>query len=153
MVAVALVLAALNLRPAISSVGPLLAEVRSGLGMSGAVAGLLTALPALCFVIFGSAAPRVSRRVGPAAAVGVGMATVAIGLALRPFVSGGTGALVAFRCLALAGDRRQQRLDAGVGQALLPSSRRRDDWRVLDGPRAGNVTTARDHRAARRRVR
>ena len=33
---VALVLAALNLRPAVTSLGPLLTEVRAGVGMSGA---------------------------------------------------------------------------------------------------------------------
>lgn len=61
-----LVLAALNLRPAITSLGALLEEVRTGLGMSGTVAGLLTSVPALCFAAFGIAAPRLARRWGPA---------------------------------------------------------------------------------------
>ncbi|BCK72116.1 hypothetical protein Srufu_060690 [Streptomyces libani subsp. rufus] len=61
-----LVLAALNLRPAITSLGALLEEVREGLGMSGTVAGLLTSVPALCFAAFGIAAPRLARRWGPA---------------------------------------------------------------------------------------
>lgn len=42
---VGIVLAALNLRPAITSLGALLEEVRDGLGMSGSVAGLLTSVP------------------------------------------------------------------------------------------------------------
>ncbi len=62
-------LAALNLRPAITSFGALLEEVRAGLGMSGSVAGLLTSLPALCFAVFGVTAPRLARRFGPAAVV------------------------------------------------------------------------------------
>ncbi len=62
-------LAALNLRPAITSFGALLEEVRDGLGMSGSVAGLLTSLPALCFAVFGVTAPRLARRFGPGAVV------------------------------------------------------------------------------------
>ncbi|MER7035937.1 MFS transporter, partial [Streptomyces albidoflavus] len=48
LVALGLVLAALNLRPAITSLGPLIKEVRDGLHMSGSVAGLLTSVPPLC---------------------------------------------------------------------------------------------------------
>lgn len=40
-----IVLAAVNLRPAITSLGALLEEVRDGLGMSGSIAGLLTSVP------------------------------------------------------------------------------------------------------------
>ena len=46
---VGIVLAALNLRPAITSLGALLEEARAGLHMSGSVAGLLTSVPPLCF--------------------------------------------------------------------------------------------------------
>ncbi|MER7163637.1 MFS transporter, partial [Streptomyces lydicus] len=68
-VTVGLVLAALNLRPAITSLGALLEEVRDGLGMSGTLAGLLTSVPPLCFAVFGFAAPRLARRWGPGAVV------------------------------------------------------------------------------------
>ncbi|WP_407553807.1 MFS transporter [Streptomyces sp. Pv4-95] len=97
-----LVLAALNLRPAITSLGALLEEVRVGLGMSGTVAGLLTSVPALCFAAFGLAAPRLARRWGPGAIVCVGMAAIAVGVAVRPFAGGTVGFLVA-SALALAG--------------------------------------------------
>lgn len=97
-----LVLAALNLRPAISALGPLLKEVRDDLGMSGAVAGLLTSVPALCFAVFGSLAPRLARRRGPAPVVLAGMVAITAGLALRPF-AGGTAAFLAASALALAG--------------------------------------------------
>nr|WP_106982623.1 MFS transporter [Streptomyces megasporus] len=99
---VGIVLAALNLRPAITGLGPLLEEVRDGLGMSGTVAGLLTSAPALCFAVFGSAAPRLARRFGPAAVVLAGMAAVTAGLALRP-LAGGTGTFLAASVVALAG--------------------------------------------------
>src|SRR6478609_1922498 len=83
-VIVAIGLTAFNLRPAVTSVGPLLAEVRAGLGMSGAVAGLLTGFPALCFVVFGTLAPRLVRRLGPATVLSAASAVIAVGLLLRP---------------------------------------------------------------------
>ncbi|MGA5318446.1 CynX/NimT family MFS transporter [Streptomyces pseudogriseolus] len=97
-----IVLAALNLRPAITSFGALLEEVRDGLGMSGSVAGLLTSLPALCFAVFGVTAPRLARRFGPGAVVCAGMAAIATGLLVRPFV-GNTAAFLLTSGLALAG--------------------------------------------------
>ncbi|MFE7523361.1 CynX/NimT family MFS transporter [Streptomyces halstedii] len=102
LVALGLVLAALNLRPAITSLGPLMKEVRDGLHMSGSVAGLLTSVPPLCFALFGFMAPRLARRFGPGAVVCTGMAAIAAGLLLRPFV-GGTAGFLAASALALMG--------------------------------------------------
>lgn len=99
---VAIVLAALNLRPAITSLGALLEEVRVALGMSGSVAGLLTSVPPLCFAVFGVTAPRLARRFGPGAVVCGGMAAIAAGLLIRPFV-GGTAGFLAATALALMG--------------------------------------------------
>ncbi|AQT71867.1 CynX/NimT family MFS transporter [Streptomyces sp. fd1-xmd] len=99
---VGIVLAALNLRPAITSLGALFEETRTGLGMSGTVAGLITSVPALCFAVFGVTAPRLSRRFGPVAVVCAGMAAVAAGLLIRPFASGAAGFLAA-SALSLAG--------------------------------------------------
>ncbi|MGW7430524.1 CynX/NimT family MFS transporter [Streptomyces sp. NPDC054861] len=102
LVIVGLVLAALNLRPAITSLGALLEEVRDGLHMSGSVAGVLTSVPPLCFAVFGITAPRLARRFGPAAVVCAGMAAILAGLALRPF-AGGTVGFLAASALALMG--------------------------------------------------
>ncbi|MFP8944873.1 CynX/NimT family MFS transporter [Streptomyces fenghuangensis] len=105
------VLAAFNLRPAITALGPLLAEVREALAMNGTVAGLLTSAPALCFAVFGGAAPRLARRWGPATVVLAGMAAVTAGLALRP-LAGGTAWFLASSALALAG--------IAAGNVLMP---------------------------------
>ncbi|MEV6327945.1 MFS transporter [Streptomyces sp. NPDC051909] len=102
LVAVGLVLAAFNLRPAITSLGALLEEVSAGLHMSGSVAGVLTSVPPLCFALFGIAAPRLARRFGPAAVVCAGMAAIAAGLVLRSLADG-TPAFLAASALALMG--------------------------------------------------
>ncbi|MEU2925047.1 CynX/NimT family MFS transporter [Streptomyces sp. NPDC007251] len=102
LVVVGIVLSALNLRPAITSLGALLEEVRDGLGMSGSVAGLLTSVPPLCFAVFGVTAPRLARRFGPAAVVCAGMAAITAGLLIRPYV-GGTAGFLAASALALMG--------------------------------------------------
>ncbi|KUN18941.1 transporter [Streptomyces antibioticus] len=97
-----IVLAAVNLRPAITSLGALLEEVRGGLGMSGSVAGLLTSVPPLCFAVFGVMAPRLARRFGPGAVVCAGMAAITAGLLIRPYV-GGTAGFLAASALTLMG--------------------------------------------------
>ncbi|MFF8602896.1 CynX/NimT family MFS transporter [Streptomyces sp. NPDC015232] len=102
LVAVGLVLSALNLRPAITSLGALLEEVSASLHMSGSVAGVLTSVPPLCFAVFGIAAPRLARRFGPAAVVCAGMAAIAAGLVLRS-LAGSTPAFLAASALALMG--------------------------------------------------
>ncbi|MGW0334036.1 CynX/NimT family MFS transporter [Streptomyces sp. NPDC003011] len=102
LVVVGIVLSALNLRPAITSLGALLEEVRDGLGMSGGVAGLLTSVPPLCFAVFGVTAPRLARRFGAGAVVCAGMAAIAAGLLIRPY-AGGTAGFLAGSALALMG--------------------------------------------------
>ncbi|MFE9766216.1 CynX/NimT family MFS transporter [Streptomyces sp. NPDC005808] len=102
LVVVAIVLTALNLRPAITSLGALLEEVRDGLGMSGSVAGLLTSVPPLCFAVFGVMAPRLARRFGAGAVVCAGMVAIATGLAIRPYAWNTAGFLAA-TALALMG--------------------------------------------------
>ena len=111
-VVVAIGLTAFNLRPAVTSVGPLLAEVRAGLGMSAGVAGLLTAFPALCFVAFGTLAPRLLRRLRPATVLCLATGAIAVGLVLRPYVAGGTASFVALSALALGA--------IGIANVVMP---------------------------------
>ncbi|HEU4346404.1 MAG TPA: MFS transporter [Actinoplanes sp.] len=100
--AVALVLAAVNLRLAVTSVGPVLAEIRAGLGMSAAVAGLLTSLPVVCFAAVGFTAPRLARRFGTGSVVAAGLGVLTLGLAVRPYATGTTD-FVLLSGVALAG--------------------------------------------------
>jgi MFS transporter, CP family, cyanate transporter len=98
----ALLLAAVNLRLAVTSVGPVLTEVRSGLGMSAAWAGLLTSVPVVCFASVGLLAPRLARRYGAARVVLCALLVLAAGLAVRPYASG-AGIFVLLSVIALAG--------------------------------------------------
>ncbi|MEU5365698.1 MFS transporter [Streptomyces sp. NPDC005925] len=109
---VALVLAALNLRPAVTSLGPVLEEVRASLDMSGTAAGLLTSVPAICFAVIGSSAPRLARRYGTAGAVALGGVVLTLGLALRPLAAGSL-LFIVLSTLALAG--------IAIANVLLPA--------------------------------
>ncbi len=105
LLATAVVLAALNLRPAVTSVGPLLDKAQADLGASATWAGLLTTLPGLCFAVAGLAAPALARRVGIGPAVAYALGVLGIGLVVRvldgPLVVLG-GTLVASAGIALA---------------------------------------------------
>ncbi|GLY05571.1 MFS transporter [Actinoplanes sp. NBRC 101535] len=109
---IALLLAALNLRLAVTSVGPVLTEIRDGLGMSTTMAGLLTSVPVLCFASIGLAAPRLAQRFGAAPVILGGMALLAGGLAIRPF-TGGPILFLLFSAIAMAG--------IALANVLLPS--------------------------------
>jgi CP family cyanate transporter-like MFS transporter len=99
---VALLLAAVNLRLAVTSVGPVLAEIRAGLGMSATAAGLLASVPVVCFASVGFAAPRLARRFGAAAVVAAGLVALTAGVAVRPLAAG-TAVFVLLSGVALAG--------------------------------------------------
>ncbi|PXY27176.1 CynX/NimT family MFS transporter [Prauserella muralis] len=102
---VAVVLAALNLRPSVTSVGAVLGEMRETLGASATWAGALTTMPGLCFAVAGLAAPLLARRIGVNASVAVALTVLTAGLVVRvlngPFVVLG-GTLVASAGIALA---------------------------------------------------
>jgi CP family cyanate transporter-like MFS transporter len=66
---VGLFLVALNLRPAIASVPPVLETMRQDLGLGRALLGLLTTIPVLCMSVFALVAPRIAGRIGAERAV------------------------------------------------------------------------------------
>lgn len=78
-----LVLVALNLRPALSSMAPLLGQVSDSLGLSASQAGLLTTLPVLCLGLFAPLAPILARRFGSERVVLGILLTLACGILLR----------------------------------------------------------------------
>ena len=102
MLAVGVVVAAFNFRTAVTSVGSLLPRIQDGLGMSEAVAGLLTTLPVLVFAGLGAFSPRLVRRFGPRAVIGGALGVMSLGLIARAY-SGHTVLFLLFSLLALSG--------------------------------------------------
>ncbi|MEI4270257.1 MFS transporter [Klenkia sp. LSe6-5] len=105
LVMVAVVVVALNQRPALVGVAPVLGDLRADTGLSSALAGLLTSLPVLCFGAFAPLAPRLARRMGLETAVAVSLVLLAAGTAVRllhPVAALFSGTLVAGAAIAVA---------------------------------------------------
>lgn len=107
----ALMLVAFNLRPALSTIGPLLATIRDDTGLGAGGAAILTTLPVLCLGIACALAAPLIRRIGPDLAVLAGSTILAAGLTLRGL--GGLGPLFAGTALAAIG--------IGLDNVLLPA--------------------------------
>jgi MFS transporter, CP family, cyanate transporter len=103
----AVVLLAVNLRTSIASLPPLLGEVEHDLRLSGAAAGLLTALPVLCMALFAPLAHRLAHRFGREATALGAVVLVALGNGAR--LAGGhvvalyAGTLIAGLGIAVSG--------------------------------------------------
>jgi CP family cyanate transporter-like MFS transporter len=101
----AVVAVALNQRPAVVAVAPVLGQLRADTGLGSAMAGLLTTLPVLCFGAFAPLAPRLARRIGLETAVALSLVLLAAGIGLRllpPLALLYGGSLVAGAAIALA---------------------------------------------------
>jgi MFS family permease len=83
LIGVAIVLTGLNLRTAVTSVGPVLQEIEDGLGISSGLAGLVTTMPVLCFAAIGFAGPGLSARFRDSHVLSGALATMAAGLVVR----------------------------------------------------------------------
>jgi CP family cyanate transporter-like MFS transporter len=90
-----LLLLSLALRPQIIALGPLVPSIRADLGISAAVAGLLSGIPVLCMGIFAPAGPLVAGIFGPRRAIALGVLVITLLGVLRAIVPGVPGVLVA----------------------------------------------------------
>jgi MFS transporter, CP family, cyanate transporter len=108
---VVLVAVALNLRPTLAAVPPVLDAIQADLGLSAAGAGLLTALPVVCMGVFAPVGATLGRRVGREVAVACALALVAAGTLVRGL---GASALILYGGTLVAG------IGIAVGGALLP---------------------------------
>lgn len=116
LLAAGIVLVALNLRPALASLGPLIADVRLATGLDNTEIGLLTSLPLLAFGGLSLLTPLVTRRLGVSGAIGMAMGLLAAGIALRSVPS--TAALFAGTLVLGAA--------IAFGNVLLPALVKRD---------------------------
>lgn len=111
-----MVVVGLNLRPAMSSVAPLLTRLQENAGLSASAAGLLTTLPVLFLGLSAPFAPTLAKRIGSERALSSALILLAAGLILRGLpVSGGL-----FIGTAMAGGA------IGVGGTLLPALVKRE---------------------------
>lgn len=104
-------LTAANLRPAVTSAGSLLPELRELTGLTAAASGLLTSLPPICFGLFGLVGARLGRRYGVAPTLVGAMVLTAVALVARVLVPSPAPLLLG-TVAALAG--------MATGNVLLP---------------------------------
>jgi MFS transporter, CP family, cyanate transporter len=127
----AITLVAVNLRPALASVGPVLADLRADLGLSGTAAAVLTAVPVLCLGVLAATAPGLARRWGMEPVIAFAVGVVVAGLLLR--VTGGAALLFAGTVIASGA--------IAVANVLLPAVIKRD-FAGHSGPMMGVYTMA-----------
>lgn len=85
---VGVLLLALNLRPAVTSVPSMLDEIGARLGYSSVVLTVVTTIPVLCFAAFSPVAGWLGRTIGDERGLGVAIVAVAAGQALRAAAPG-----------------------------------------------------------------
>ena len=111
-----LLLVALNLRPALTSVAPVLGAIGDAMGLGSIGQSVLTTLPVLCLGLAAPAAPRMAHRLGAERAVLIVLAVLGAALAVRPFI----GVAGLFIGTAVAGGA------IGIMGVLLPGLVKRD---------------------------
>ncbi|MBZ6494149.1 CynX/NimT family MFS transporter [Natrinema longum] len=109
---IGLLLVALNFRPAITSIPPVLEAIRADLGLSYTAVSLLTTVPTLLIGIFAFSAAPVSRLLGRERAILWATVLVGVGTALRVW---GATAIVLFGTTVSIG------IGIAISQTLLPS--------------------------------
>ncbi|GGF25728.1 putative transporter YycB [Halobacillus andaensis] len=80
---VGIVLIALNLRPSLTAVGPLISSIREDLSITNGIAGMLTTLPLIAFAVLSALAPRLGLKVGQGQAIFIGMFVLTVGILVR----------------------------------------------------------------------
>ncbi|HUH39850.1 MAG TPA: MFS transporter [Castellaniella sp.] len=80
---IAVLLSAVNMRGFLTSMGPVLDEIRNGLGLSAGVTGVMIALPTLYFGVFSLAVPRLLQRWSVRPLLMGAMLVAAAGVAVR----------------------------------------------------------------------
>lgn len=109
-------LVSINLRPALTSVGPLLPQIGHDTGLGKSMQGLFTSVPLLMFAVISPLVHLLSRRVGMERAILLALVALAGGIVVRSFAgSGGLWAGTVVLGAAIA-----------VGNVLVPTLIKRD---------------------------
>lgn len=111
-----IVLIALNLRPALAGVGPLISTIRESTGLSNAMLGLLTTLPLIAFGVLSTLTPLFTRKMGIEGTLALAMGLLSGGILLRVIPAN----------WALFGGTLLLGIAIAFGNVLLPSLVKRD---------------------------
>lgn len=117
----AVVLLAFNLRPAVNALGVVIPELQESTGISSTVAGILLALPTLCFALMGFAVSMLTRKMGARQIVTLSLVVLTAGQVLRA-VSDNIWLLFAGSILALAAITFGNVLLPGLIRQYFPSA-------------------------------
>lgn len=101
LLAVAVTLAAANLRISVTSLSSVLGDVQRSLTATSAWASAVTAAPSICFGLAALVSPWLARRIGGGPAIAAALAVLTIGLGVR--VLAGSGLLLVGTFIACAG--------------------------------------------------
>ncbi|WP_211238588.1 CynX/NimT family MFS transporter [Actinomadura rifamycini] len=112
MAAIALFVAAANLRPAIAAVSPLVDRIRTDVSLSATGVALLTTIPTLAMGVCAPLAAVVGRRFGLHGGVMLGLGIIAVATAARGF---GDSTVLQMSCAAVVG------AGIAIAQTLLPA--------------------------------
>nr|WP_275585958.1 MFS transporter [Geodermatophilus sabuli] len=112
LIGTAIVLTGFNLRTAVNSIGPVLEEIETGLGISSSAAGLITTMPVLCFAAIGFAGPPLAARYRDGHVLAGALLAMALGLVVRG-LAGPFWLFLVGTVLAMVG--------GALGNVLLPS--------------------------------
>src|SRR5690625_90929 len=80
---IAIVVIGFNLRPAITSVGPLLGTIRDQIGLANWSAGTITSLPLIAFAMMSPLAPKIANRLGNVRTIFLGLFLLFGGIIVR----------------------------------------------------------------------
>jgi CP family cyanate transporter-like MFS transporter len=107
-----LVLIGLNMRPLLTSIGPLLPQLREASGMSFTAVSLLTALPVVAMGVLALAGGWVDRHISERNSVALSLLAIAVGALLRELAP---QSLVLLSSALLGG------IGIGIIQAVMPA--------------------------------
>lgn len=111
MVLAAILLFALCLRSAVTSLSPLLTQISHEIGFGSAVIGVFGMLPTAMFAVAGLVTPALTERFGLERTTLAAVVATVIGMAARTAMNS-TGGLLVLSCLALLG--------MGIGNVVIP---------------------------------
>ncbi|SNT33692.1 MFS transporter, CP family, cyanate transporter [Rhodococcoides kyotonense] len=107
----AVIVSALTLRAAVTSISPLFGRIGEDLHFGSGVVGIVGMLPPAMFAVFGLLTPVIAKRTGLERAALIAMTLTTVGMAARAFAPG-TASLLVLSAVALAG--------MGIGNVVIP---------------------------------